>query len=92
MCLALLQKEEEGKRRSGRQGEYIIFLDLGKKTYGYDYANEMFYCRNNEKHFQLTQDAKKDKKDDEDKLMENEEDADAAAAAKPATEYLGKLQ
>ena len=24
--------------------------------------------------------------------MDNEEDADAAAAAKPATEYLGKLQ
>ena len=52
----------------------------------------MLDCRNNEKHFQLSQDAKKDKKDDEDKLMENEEDADAAAAAKPATEYLGKLQ
>ena len=40
----------------------------------------------------LFQDAKKGKKDDEDKLMENEEDAEAAAAAKPATEYLGKLQ
>ena len=38
------------------------------------------------------QDAKKGKKDDEDKLMENEEDADAAAAAKPQVEYLGKLQ
>ena len=52
----------------------------------------MHDCRNNEKNSQLIQDAKKDKKDDEDKLMENEEDADAAAAAKPATEYLGKLQ